>query len=366
MSFLFHNMEKKDIINRLKKVESKKDFLDLLYDINLDEFGDSAYRFQLSEIYPLMSPNNSTRYRIFTIPKKSGGTRQIAAPCRNLKNVLHSIKNILETVYNPLPAVQGFTKGRSIVGNANIHLYQNYIYNLDLSDFFPSITQGRIWKRLQLPPYNFHTEICTLIAGLSCVSYEKGNGEKYNGLPQGGPTSPILSNIICEQMDRRLTGLAKRFGLHYSRYADDMTFSSMHNVYKKGSSFLIELHRIVTEQGFQFNEKKVRLQKRGSRQEVTGLTVGVKVNVTRNYIKELRSVLHVWEKFGYANAYAWFYSRYKANKGMNKKGEPVLENVIDGKLNYLKMVKGETDSTYQLLHRRFNNLMVSVCEGPMK
>lgn len=354
-------MERKAIINKFKQTHNLEQFLGLLYDMKVDEMGQSAKPFIGAEVKKLMWPKNRKRYKIFKIPKKSGGVRQIAAPYPKLKSLLYYLKQFLDAFYNPMPCVQGFAQGRSVVGNAGMHLYQNYIYNVDLSDFFPSITYGRIWKRLQLPPYNFPEPLCRIIASLGCIHYpEKGEG--YNALPQGAPTSPILSNMICEQMDRRLSGLAKRFGLHYSRYADDMTFSSMHNVYADGSEFLEELKRIVTEQGFSFNDKKTRLQKRGSCQEVTGLKVGVKTNVSRKYIKELRSVLHVWEKFSYADAYAWFYSRYKGDKGHSKKGEPVLENVIEGKLNYLKMVKGGCDSTYKSLRNRFDVLLSLLTE----
>lgn len=354
-------MDKKTIINKLKRVNSKEQFVELINSIMSDECsvsGGKTCQFKVSDINQFLNTNNPHRYKTFTIPKKSGGTRQISAPAPKLKKLLYYIKILLEAFYNPMQCVQGFTEGRSIASNANMHLYQNYVFNIDLSDFFPSITQARIYTRLKFPPYNFPEEICRIIAGLSCVKYTDESGRSYNGLPQGAPTSPILSNIICEQMDRRLTGLAKRCELHYSRYADDMTFSSMRNVYKEGheKKFIDELRRIIIQQGFKFNEKKTRLQKIGSHQEVTGLTIGTKINVSRNYIKELRSVLHVWEKFGYAEAYAWFYSRYKAYKGHSKKGEPVLENVINGKLNYLKMIKGSYDSTYKTLSKRFDNL----------
>ncbi len=360
-------MNKKTIITRFRNISLKaqrKEFIDLLNDIKKDEYGDLTYKFRKSDIKKFRSSQtNTNRYQVFNIPKKSGGMRQIAAPVPMLKSLLRIIKLFLEAFYNPMQCVQGFTNGRSIIGNAGSHLYQNYVYNIDLSNFFPTIKQGRIWKRLQLPPYNFPEGICDIIAGTSCVKYSNEDGTSYSGLPQGAPTSPILSNIICEQLDRRLTGLAKRFGLHYTRYADDMTFSSMHNVYQDDSDFIKELRRIIKDQGFTLNEKKTRLQKNGSRQEVTGLTIGIKTNVTRSYIKFLRSVLHVWEKYGYAHAYAWFYTKYKDEKGHSQKGEPVLENIIDGKLNFLKMVKGETDSTYKTLRQRFDNLMVSINEN---
>jgi retron-type reverse transcriptase len=359
-------MDRKAIIKQFSKAKSPMDFLDLLNALKTEEFGAQAFPFKLEHLFASCNPRNPGRYKIFTIPKKSGGARQIAAPSSTLKSLLRYTKSILEAHYNPLPCVQGFTIGRSVVGNASMHLHQNYVFNVDLSNFFPSISQSRVWKRLQLAPYNFPDNIARIIAGMSCVAYKMEDGTTYNALPQGAPTSPLLSNMICEQMDRRLTGLAKRFGLHFSRYADDMTFSSMHNVYQPDGAFMQELTRIITEQGFRFNEKKTRLQKVGQKQDVTGLTVGEKVNVSRKYIKELRSTLNVWEKFGYSEAYAWFYKRYKADKGYGKKGEPVLENVLEGKINYLKMVKGETDSTYRALRKRLDDLLATLQESRPK
>lgn len=246
----------------------------------------------------------------------------------------------------------GFTMGRSVVGNAAVHAAHHYVFNIDLKDFFPSIRQARVWARLQLKPFCFSKEVASIIAGLCC----NRNSEGKNVLPQGAATSPLLTNAICDKLDRRMCGVAKRFGLHYSRYADDMTFSSMHNVYKDDSDFRKEIKRIIEDQGFNMNEKKTRLLRDGRRQEVTGLTVNSKVNVSRKYMQDLRWYISMWEKEGYAKAYSRFYISYKKEKGYIKKGEPVMENVIGGKLNYLRMVRGASDAAYQKLQQRFDKL----------
>jgi len=183
----------------------------------------------------------------------------------------------------------------------------------------------------------------------------KWNLEKRNVLPQGAPTSPILTNVICQRMDYLLSAVAKRFGLNYTRYADDMTFSSMHNVYQNDSEFLKELHRIIAEQGFYIKESKTRLQKEGYRQEVTGLLVNENVNVQKRYIKQLRMWLYYWETYGYERAYTFFMQQYIADKTVLK-GKPNMANVIDGKLNYLKMVKGAENNLYLKLRGRFEVL----------
>jgi hypothetical protein len=207
-------------------------------------------------------------------------------------------------------------------------------------------------------------QIANLIANLCftelSIKQNDENGVEQNiaknVLPQGAPTSPIISNIVCQKLDHRLTGLARRFGLKYSRYADDITFSSMHNVYQIGSEFNIELRRIIIDQGFQLNEKKTRLQKEGYRKEVTGLLVNEKVNVQKKYIKQIRMWLYYWENYGYERAYGFFIKQYIKDKNGVMKGKPNMANVIGGKLDYLKMVKGADNDLYIKLKNRFDIL----------
>jgi len=232
---------------------------------------------------------------------------------------------------------------------------------------------------LMKAPFNLNgekEELAFLIACLCTHPFEI-DGKVINVLPQGSPTSPALTNILCEKLDRRLTGLANRFGATYTRYADDITFSSQHNIYKD-DVFRFELERIIRENNlFKFkdnkelvigpqlkiNEKKTRLQKAGYKQEVTGLVVNDKVNVQKRYVKQLRMWLYYWESYGYAKAEQIFTKDYKKDKGHIKKGKPNLDNVIGGKLDFLKMVKGENDSTYQSLKLRFDKL--TSAENPM-
>ena len=137
----------------------------------------------------------------------------------------------------------------------------------------------------------------------------------------------------------------------------------MHNVYQEDSDFMKSLFSFIEEERFTVNPEKTRLQKRGERQEVTGLTVNDKVNTAHKYTRELRNILYMWEKYGYKDAYASFYRHYKATKGHVKKGEPVLENVIVGKLDFLKMVKGENDAVYIKLCSRFEALNPSLYDS---
>ena len=366
VAFLY--MEKLEIRNRIIAIKAVEDLAKLLNDIKKDEFGTSCHKITAKQLKFYSSDTyTSKRYRTFHIRKKSGGLREIKAPCYQLNIILRILNIALGAVFEPDSVAMGFVPGKSVVNNAQIHVGHNYVFNIDLKDFFPSIPQARVWKRLQLEPFNFPKEVANVVAGLCCSYSVERN---LNVLPQGAPTSPLLTNAICCNLDRKMKGLAKRFGLHYSRYADDMTFSSMHtsvnndNFYKEDSEFRTELLKIVSEQGFTINDKKTRLQKKGCRQEVTGLTVNAVANVSRKYIHELRWILNAWEKYGYAKAYALFYPRYKSEKGYIKKGEPVMENVIGGKLDYLRMVRGATNPTYKKLQTRFDKLQQVVFIGP--
>ena len=347
-------MENLNLTEKLKKISTAKQLAAVLDEIKQIEFGLVRYSISVNMLRHFSSDTIAPkRFRTFHIRKKSGGLREIKAPCRQLDVILTCVNILLKSIYEPSDVAMGFTSGRSVLNNAQVHVGHNYVFNIDLKDFFPSISQARVWKRLQLAPFNFSQEVANILAGLCCSYDEEVNA---NVLPQGSPASPLLTNTICDKLDRRMKGVAKRFGLHYSRYADDMTFSSMHNVYQEGSKFRLEIQRIISEQGFHMNERKTRLQKIGSRQEVTGLTVNAIANVSRKYLSDLRWILHVWEKEGYAKAYAMFYPKYKYEKGYVKKGEPVMENVIGGKLNYLRMVRGENNPAYRKLQARYDSL----------
>lgn len=367
-------MDKTQIAQIASQMSTREDLLALLNRIKQDEVrelgfdADKFYPFTMKHLLYYCNPNHAFhRYRQFKIKKKSGGFRQITAPRnQSFMMLLQCVNEILKAIYTPSDYAMGFTERRSVVTNAAVHKGQNYLFNLDLKDFFPSVEQARVWKRLQLAPFNFPVAIANLVAGLCSMRETR---KDINGkitfayiLPQGAPTSPIITNMICDNLDRRLAGLAKRFGLHYTRYADDITFSSMHYVYAENGEFRKELTRIISSQGFTINEKKTRLQKLGSRQEVTGIIVSDKLNVAKKYVREIRSLLYIWEKYGYTDAISRFLPKYKAEKGHIKKGNPDLTNVLNGKLMYLKMVKGDTDTVYAKLYSKFQELVAKNSE----
>lgn len=368
-------MDRTQIAQIASQMSTREDLLALLNLIKQDEIrelgfdADKFYPFTIKQLLYYCNPNHAFhRYRQFKIKKKSGDFRQITAPRnQSFMILLQSVNEILKSIYTPSEYAMGLTENRSVVTNAAVHRGQNYVFNIDLKDFFPSVEQGRVMKRLTLTPFNFSPQIALVVSGLCSmrVKREQPIETKQHNLdkqfmyvlPQGAPTSPIITNMICDTLDRRLAGLAKRFGLRYTRYADDITFSSMHYVYSEKGEFRNELARIISTQGFVINEAKTRLQRLGSRQEVTGIIVSEKLNVTKKYVREIRSLLYIWDKYGYSAAMSRFYPKYKAEKGHVKKGNPDLTNVLDGKLMYLKMVKGDNDPVYVRLYTKFQELV---------
>lgn len=343
------------------------DLLKLINTIKKDELGEQYHPYTRKQLLWFGNPDHVFhRFRNFEIPKKSGGKRQISAPySQSYMNLLRYVAVILQSIYEPSAHTMGFVPGKCIVDNAKAHMGMNYVFNIDLKDFFPSIEAKRIAARLQVKPFCFPKKVAWAIAAICSMRInEEGSApeeKKYcYVLPQGSPASPVLTNLMCEKLDFKLSAVAKRFGLNYTRYADDITFSSMHNVYQEGSDFRKELERVITEQGFTMNPKKTRLNVVGFRQEVTGLTVSKnKVNVARKYIKDLRGLLYIWEKYGYAEAERRLleHGQYPRLMWAGRKQGTSLSCVVEGKIAFLKMVKGESDSTYLKLLERYKKLM---------
>ena len=347
------------IRKQFAELQSKEDLVKLLSDAKNMLYGEECKPVQLKSLTYYANPTLcKTRYQTFTIKKKSGADRTIHAPVKGLKSILRSLNFVLQCVYEPHEAATGFVLEKSIVDNAKKHVGHHYVLNIDLKDFFHTFDRNRVKMGFMFEPFNLNGDkepLAFLLASLCTHPFEI-DGEEKTVLPQGSPTSPTLTNILCKKLDRRLTGLASRFGATYTRYADDITFSSPHNIYTD-EEFNKELKRIIEEdQKLVINPKKTRLQKAGYRQEATGLIVNDKVNVRRRYIKQIRMWLYYWEKYGYEKAEQIFKRDYIADKGHVKKMNARLINVLDGKLEFLKMVKGAEDGTYKGLKVRFDKL----------
>jgi RNA-directed DNA polymerase len=245
----------------------------------------------------------SARYNNFTIPKKTGGVRAIAAPIPELKLLQERLAEILQNCVDEINIINnrddqiahGFKRKKSIVTNAKQHRNRRYVFNLDLSNFFGTITFPRV-RGFFISDRDFalHPKIATIIAQIAC---------HQNSLPQGAPTSPVISNLIGHIMDVHLVRLASRNGCTYSRYADDLTFSTNKQDFPTSIAACIsedndtwlpgsELTRLITRSHFEINESKTRMQYCDSRQEVTGLVVNRKVNVRSEYSRTVRAMLH--------------------------------------------------------------------------
>ncbi len=329
---------------------------------SLSPIGDTTPDITMDQLHYYSNPNNQKdRFRTFTIPKKSGGVRIITAPKNEAYQwILRVINEMLLHAYTPSPYAMGFVKGRSVYQNARIHEGKNYVFNLDLKDFFPSIRQARVCARLQCAPFSLNRELASVIAGLVAMRQEVSSPTETHVsyvLPQGSPVSPMLTNAICDSLDHQLAGLAQRFGLTYTRYADDITFSSMHNVYHEGGVFLTELKRIIHRQGFTINEKKTRLQRRGMRQEVTGLVVNEKANVNKAYVASIRNVLYIWKQYGYLAAFHKWLNHYRQHGPAYGSRHLSMLRVLHGKLMYIRMIKGQNDPTYKALFKQYRKLL---------
>ncbi|MCE5266712.1 MAG: TIR domain-containing protein [Planctomycetaceae bacterium] len=303
--------------------------------------------------YLLYGRHEDSRYCTFRVPKRKRGFRTIEAPREDLKLLQRRLVVILSAIYQPRAGVHGFTVGRSIVTNARQHCGRRYVLNVDLKDFFTSINFGRVFGLFRAPPISASYETATVLAQLCC---------HRNVLPQGAPTSPIVSNMICARLDRQLSKLAQRNWCRFTRYADDITFSKQRGEFPEEIGYLdredvaqpgSELRRIIEANGFAINPSKVSLRTKKRSQSVTGLTVNEKCNVHRNFVRQVRAMIHSWQKFGFDAAHNEHTSRYYRRLG--KLGNPPrLDQIIRGKLAFVRMVRGGLDPVYK-------NLQLQLC-----
>ena len=279
------------MMTKFNQLQTKDDFAKLL--------GLKSARYINYLLYNIQTDN---LYNTFPIPKKNGGERVIHAPKKELKFLQKKLANVLWECY--LESIESkfkdknfktpvlshaFEKGKSIITNSQMHRNKKYILNIDLKNFFDSFNFGRV-RGFFIKDRDFAVspEIATVIAQIAC----------YQGkLPQGAPSSPIITNLITRILDYRIVKIAKKYRFTYSRYADDMTFSTNRELNSNKlrasnelENFLTELEEVIVSSGFEINPKKTRLSNNMQRQEVTGLVVNKKINVKREYIKNTRAM----------------------------------------------------------------------------
>jgi retron-type reverse transcriptase len=228
---------------------------------------------------------NQRRYYLrHEIPKRNGTSRVILAPRQPIRRMQNWIaRNVLARV-DIHPCAHGFIPDRSIATNAACHVNRRVVVCLDIEDFFPSITHRRVRKAFQKVGYPY--QVAKLLANVCTVD---------GRLPQGGVTSPALSNLSCATLDRRLSGLAERMNFRYTRYADDLILSSNNPKLPKLIPFFRE---IAADEGYRLHESKTRIMRQGRRQTVTGVVTNSKPNLPRDQIRRLRAAVHRFETQG--------------------------------------------------------------------
>lgn len=279
--------------------------------------------------YILFKIDEEAKYSTFEVAKKSGGKRVISKPCDKLKALQRSVATLL---YDCIEEIKpkgeglvefrgehkklaradraknsishGYEKGLSIASNASMHTNKRYVYNIDIKSFFPSFNFGRV-RGFFLKNKNFrlHPRVATLLAQVACHK---------NELPQGSPCSPVISNLICKSLDFALMSLARNNSCTYTRYVDDLTFSTNLQTFPKAIALkpIFSLkkeqwklgkaaEKIILNAGFEINKSKCRMQSHTSHQEVTGLTVNRKVNVSNSYYRQVRAMSHSLFTKGY-------------------------------------------------------------------
>ncbi|MGY5801886.1 retron Ec67 family RNA-directed DNA polymerase/endonuclease [Rhizobium sp. LEGMi12c] len=316
----------------LKRLKATKDLDDLAQLLGFTPKGLS---------YILYVMDDGSKYSQFEVPKKSGGSRTILAPTSELKLLQRRLAELLTKCVVDISsdnkkfwrASHGFQRQKTIVSNAEVHKRRRFVFNLDLSDFFGSINFGRVRgffirdRSFELAP-----AVATIIAQISCHK---------NALPQGSPCSPIVSNLIGNIIDVRLLALARDCGCAYTRYADDLTFSTNEKLFPTeiavntwGAEWVLgkRLEAEIKRLGFAINPTKTRMSLRRSRQTVTGLVVNSKANINIQYYRAARSMCHSLFQTG-----QYFRPSGSENKPMDRLGP------LEGILSHIHFVKTRRD-----------------------
>lgn len=291
-----------------------------------------------------LSHNGS--YRSFSIAKKTGGERLIETPDGKLKQVLDHLNRFLSACYyfQRTPPAYGFVVNakndrdrRNIVTNARRHLRKPFLLNMDLKDFFHSVSSTMVQDIFLQPPFRFSYDLALLLTQLTTYK---------NRLPMGTPTSPGLSNFACKQLDHTLLHFAKNRQWFFTRYADDLSFSSWQAI---TAEHIGEIKTIIVQHGFLVNEQKVVNYGEADLKEVTGLILADRVRLPEHFVPEVVTEIEELEKLVQIQ---------------NKQGELYTGWVdefklrIRGKLNFIAYINGKEDASYTDLFSRFKSATV--------
>ncbi|HEV8239568.1 MAG TPA: reverse transcriptase family protein [Thermoanaerobaculia bacterium] len=268
--------------------------------------------YRLGELEKL-AERTSSLYRQVDLRRPGGGVRRIHSPRQPLRGIQRWILRHVLAAYEPHEAAHGFVRGRSIVSNASPHAGKPMVVTMDIAGFFPGISHRALRRGLERLGYPY--SVARLLANL-CT--------RRGYLPQGAPTSPALSNLVCERLDRRLAGLARSRGFTYTRYADDMAFSSTD---RRLPTLIPFLRQIVEEEGFAVHPDKTRVLRPGGRRTVTGVVVNENPNLPRAHVRTLRAAAHRLARRG---------AEAVAVKSRRAGADP--KQVLAGHLGFLAMI----------------------------
>lgn len=291
------------------------------------------------------------------ISKKSGSLRELNVPPQFVMRIQKNFNVLLQNIYQPPAPVHGFVESKlgnikNILTNANQHIKKQIVINVDIENFFGTVNFGRVRGLFLAKPFNAPENVATKLAQLVICE---------NQLPQGAPTSPTISNLISLKMDHQFIGLAKKYKMIFTRYADDITLSS----YRKNLNIqevIIEIEKVVNANGFTLNPNKTRVQYPFQSQTVTGLKVNQKINLDRKYIRQIRSMLFSWYSLGLDGATAIHFEKFnkQSAKYVSKDKTISFKKIALGKIHFLGHVLGKENQnfvrfihTYHLLESNF-------------
>lgn len=275
-----------------------------------------------------ISRNQRRCYHLFSIPKADGRTRLIAEPTDRLRTFQRWIHANVLYAAKPHKYATAFIAGKSTLDNASVHAGRGCVVRIDLEDFFPSIEYRDVRKVFEQLGYPY--QVAGLLANLCTLD---------GRLPQGAHTSPTISNLVCINMDRRFAALARRLKFRYSRYADDMVFSSNHPHF---TSLIPFIREVIREEGFVINEKKLLVMRGGKRKVVTGIVVNDVPSLPRGALRKLRAAAHRLRKSGPESLK--LASKYSASDPLN---------VFRGHVSYVNMVCPEKAERHKLSSKFF-------------
>ncbi|MBF2638265.1 trypsin-like serine protease [Listeria welshimeri] len=330
---------------------------------NLNNFKEIADMLEISPEFLHSILYQKKSYETFFIQKKSGGSREIKSPNNNLKIIQKKLAYILSLNYKMHKSSFGFIKNKSIIDNAKQHTNKTWVFNFDLKDYFHQFNQGRVIGFFR-KYYKFNNVVAGVLTEICC--YE-------NTLPQGAPTSPILSNILSFELDREFQKECKKSNCTYSRYVDDVSISTNKFYFPKKIAYkdaqeeitLGEIsQKILDKTGFEVNQSKVCLRHKTQHQYVTGLVVNEGVNVSRTYIKRIRAALNNLRTNNEIDGKEKFFIELSKH-AHNRSQQFDMYSILKGQIHFVGQVKGKDNQVFRKLATSFNQLNLPVSTKPI-